>query len=388
MKRHTLLALAAAALMGAGPLAASAPAASAAPGTVGSVVSIGPLTRVATPPGAADAERIVYWTTDAPGKPALSSGAIYLPHGTAPRGGWPVIAWAHGTTGLTDACAYSIAGPVEVDRDWAYLDSWLRQGYAIVATDYAGPGVGKLLPYLNGVVEAHNVVDSVKAATRAHAGALSHNWVVVGQSQGGGAAITTARYATEFGGSDLHYLGAVGTGVPAHLEDVVIALAPHVPPVRLPAKTTAYMLYLLSGLRTSYPDLDIDSYLTDQGRRWVDHAERLCYPALADELAAHPIVLGDLLAKPLADLPDAHRLLTGYLGIPVSGYDRPLFIGQGLTDTDVLVPGTLATVAQMRANQQPLTFHAYPTDHNGTVNASLADSTPFVRGLFAAAPPQ
>ena len=30
----------------------------------------------------------------------------------------------------------------------------------------------------------------------------------------------------------------------------------------------------------------------------------------------------------------------------------------------------------------PVEFHSYPTDHNGTVNASLVDSVPFVRRLF------
>ncbi|WP_433567063.1 lipase family protein [Nocardia sp. CA-151230] len=383
MPRHALTTLAIAALLATGPLTASA---SADPvDAIGDLVSSGPLAAAVTPPAAADATRIVYRTTGPSDLPALSSGAIYFPAGTPPQGGWPVIAWAHGTTGLTDACAYSVGGPVEVDRDWAYLDHWLGQGYAVVATDYAGPGVGGLLPYLNGKVEAHNVVDAVKAATRAYSGTLSRNWVVVGQSQGGGAAIITARYATEFGGPELNYLGAVGTGVPAHIEDVLMPLGPHTPPVRLPAHTTEYVLYILSGLRTSYPDLDIDSYLTDEGRRWVDHAEQVCALPLADELTATPVILGDLFAKPLAALPDAHDLLTDYLGIPVSGYDRPLFIGQGMTDTDVLVPGTLATVTAMQANHQPLTFHAYPTDHDATVNASLPDSTPFLQQLFATA---
>jgi hypothetical protein len=150
----------------------------------------------------------------------------------------------------------------------------------------------------------------------------------------------------------------------------------------LGSNTTSYALYLLSGLRTSFPNLNLDSYLTDTGRHWVARAEQVCAPELMSELEADRFPIGDLLAKPLAALPDARALLTGYMGIPESGYDRPLFIGQGLTDTDVLVPGTLATVAAMRANRQPLTFHTYPTDHNGTVNMSLSDSEPFVRELL------
>ncbi len=63
------------------------------------------------------------------------------------------------------------------------------------------------MPYLDGKVEAHSVVDSVKAA-RVIDPTISNRWAVVGQSQGGGAAITTARYATEYGGGDsLDYRG-------------------------------------------------------------------------------------------------------------------------------------------------------------------------------------
>ncbi|MFD4433856.1 lipase, partial [Nocardia sp. NPDC058497] len=68
---------------------------------------------------------------------------------------------------------------------------------------------------------------------------------------------------------------------------------------------------------------------------------------------------------------------------PESGYDRPLFLGQGLRDTDVVTPETLRFAALLEATRQPTTLHTYPTDHDGTVNASLVDSLPFVRKLFA-----
>lgn len=360
------------------------PSVSQAAPTTGQVVSVQPLSPAVTLPGAVNGKRIVYHTIGIGDAPALSSGAIYFPPGTPPPGGWPVIAWAHGTTGVADHCAYSIGGPVEVARDWAYLGTWLRQGYAIVATDYAGLGTGGRLAYLNGKVEAHSVVDAVKAATRTFPGTLAKRWMVVGQSQGGGAAVITARHATEFGGNELDYRGGVATGVPAHVEDAMVLLGPNMPPIKLGAHTAEYVLFLLSGLRASFPNLDINSYLTPLGRHWVDHAEQGgCAPELADELAANHVVIGDMFAKPLAALPNAHELLTEYMGIPVSGYDRPLFIGQGLTDTDVLVPGTLATAAAMQANGQPLTFHTYPTDHDGAVNGSLVDSIPWVHALLS-----
>ncbi|MCX4098840.1 lipase family protein [Nocardia sp. alder85J] len=370
-------ALAAAALLATG-LSTLSPTAAADPGTVTEVL---PLPAAATLPGSADAHRILYRTTTAADAPTVASAAVYFPPGAPPAGGWPVIAWAHGTIGLGDECAYSIAGPAATDRDWAYLGAWLKQGYAIVAADYAGLGTGGDHPYLNGRVEAHNVVDAVKAAT-GEWDTLSHRWVVVGQSQGAGAAVTTARYATAYGGPGLDYRGAVATGTPAYIEDVVTLLGPGMPPVAVGPGTTAYLLYILNGLRTTYPNLNIDSYLTDTGRYWVDHAHGSCLLPLEAELHDRKVIGGDLFSRPLSELPDAHTLLHDYLGLPETGYDRPLFLGQGLQDTDVLTPETLRFIAVLTANGQPVTARTYPTDHSGTVNASLVDSEPFVRDLF------
>jgi hypothetical protein len=347
------------------PTAAAGPADS--PGTVESVA---PLAPVATLPGSVNSTRILYRTTTANDVPTEAGAAIYFPPGEAPAGGWPVIAWAHGTVGLGD------------ERDWAYLGTWLQQGYAIVAADYAGLGTPGEHPYLNGMAEAHNVIDAVKAATRQYP-SLAKKWVVVGQSQGGGAAVYTARYATEFGGPELDYRGAVGTGVPAYIEDILLPLGPHVPPLELSPHSTAYVLYILNGLRTTYPELNIESFLTDSGRDWLARAREACIEPLGNELGAKGVVIGDLFARPLSQVPDLHGLLTRYLGLPESGYDKPIFMGQGLRDTDVVTPETLRFAAVVTANRQQVTLHTYPTDHSGTVNASLPDSLPFVRGLFA-----
>ncbi|MET8874578.1 lipase family protein [Nocardia sp. NPDC004604] len=348
----------------------------------GAVVSVAPLAAVATLPGSVNSSRILYSTTTVSDAPTVASAAVYFPPGPAPEGGWPVIAWAHGTVGLGDNCAYSIAGPSAVERDWAYLGTWLAQGYAIVAADYAGLGTPGEHPYLNGRVEAHNVVDAVEAATAQYP-SLAKKWVVVGQSQGGGAAVSTARYATEFGGPELDYRGAVGTGVPAYIEDVLQLLGPGVPPLELSPFSTAYVLYILNGLRTTHPELDIESFLTDSGRAWLARAREACILPLRDELGASGVVIGDLFARPLAQIPNVHGLLYDYLGLPESGYDKPLFLGQGLRDTDVITPETLRFAAVLAVNRQPVTVHIYPEDHDGTVNASLRDSLPFVRGLFA-----
>ncbi|WP_194816189.1 lipase family protein [Nocardia sp. XZ_19_385] len=374
MRKLCVVALVAAASLLSLPTAGADPAA-------GSVEAVTALAPAATLPGSVNAARLLYRTSTAGAAPTTASAAVYFPPGEPPAGGWPVIAWAHGTVGLGDDCAYSVAGPSAVERDWTYLGTWLKQGYAIVAADYAGLGTEGEHPYLNGIVEAHNVVDAVKAATRQYA-SLSKKWVTVGQSQGGGAAVFVARYASEFGGSELDYRGAVATGVPAYIEDILLPLGPGVPPIKLGAHSTAYVLYILNGLRTSYPELNIESYLTDSGKQWLERARTSCIEPFGNELSAAGVIVGNLFARPLLQMPDLLGVLTRTMGLPETGYDKPFFLGQGLKDTDVITPATLLFAEKLQAGGQPVMLRTYNEDHSGAVNASLVDSIPFVRNLF------
>ncbi|MFX9169475.1 lipase family protein, partial [Acinetobacter baumannii] len=80
----------------------------------------------------------------------------------------PILAWAHGTTGVADTCAPSgdyVGGPVHSYQEVASnaLDSWLARGYAVVAPDYQGLGTLGAHPYMNAKSQLHTVVDAVRA---------------------------------------------------------------------------------------------------------------------------------------------------------------------------------------------------------------------------------
>jgi hypothetical protein len=354
-------------------------------GEAGTVVSAAPLKQGLWIPGTTRAAfRLKYVTTNARGKRALSTGMLFLPKGRPPRGGWPVISWAHGTSGLGDSCAPSLIGPALPKRDRPYLANWMREGYAIVASDYAGLGTPGLMAYLHGRSEAHNIVDIVKAG-RAYARRLSptsrlaRKWVVIGQSQGAGAAIYTARYATSFGGRALDYRGAVGTGTPAYIEDVVSQLAPDFP--ALSPGTTAYMAYILAGMRWTHPDLGIDGVLTNVGRNYLELAETRCVFPFEEDLEGASI--GSFFTRRLDTLPNFARTAKRYMAMPEEGFDRPFFMGHGLDDVDVPYGLTKPYVDKLRANDEPLTFKSYDADHSGALLESQKDTHPFVRKLFA-----
>jgi acetyl esterase/lipase len=345
----------------------------------GALIQSVPLTPALSVTGAKAAYRILYSTTDQHNSPAVSTGAVFVPKTPAPAGGWPVIAWAHGTVGLGDDCTPS-AQP-RTARDNEYLSHWLDQGYVVVGSDYTGLGTPGLMSYLNSVATAHAIIDSVIAAHHLNL-PLSPKWALVGQSQGGAAAVASARWANEFSaGTGLDYRGVVATGTPANIDDVVITAGPDmVLPPGLGPIVSAYTAYILAGFRELRPD--VSSVLTPAGLSAADQAETLCTAPLSTALTG--ITPQQFFSAPLASLPDMRGALADFMGTPITGYDRPIFLGVGLKDRDVPPSSTLKFADQLKANGQAVTLKIYPDDdHSSTVLTSMADSTPFLQAQFA-----
>ena len=108
------------------------------------------------------AYRMLYVSARPDGTPAASGAMVFVPDSPAPPEGRPVLAWAHGTVGMGDACA-----PSRTPRGLADMDVWLEQalalGWVVVATDYVGLGTPGPELYLVGQAEANDVVHSVQA---------------------------------------------------------------------------------------------------------------------------------------------------------------------------------------------------------------------------------
>src|SRR5699024_2424055 len=218
-------------------------------------------------------------------------------------------------------------------RDDQYLSHWLEQGYLVVGTDYAGLGTPGLMSYLNSVAEAPSVVDSVKAVHQLEL-PLSPKWAIVGQSQGGGAAVNSAWWADRLTtGSGLDYRGAVATGTPANIERVVMQAGPGLPSRPTPPAAISYASFILAALREARPDLGVDQVLTPRGRDLIELAETLCKPELDQQVGDTGV--NDLFSAPVDTLTGIESALADFMGTPTDGYDRPLFLGQGLQDADV-----------------------------------------------------
>jgi acetyl esterase/lipase len=162
-------------------------------------------------PAGATAYKILYRSTKPDGTPIAVSGVVIIPARQAPAGGWPIVAWAHPTTGIVSHCAPSLA--LFVFQQMAGSRQLLERGYAIAATDYPGLGTPGPHPYLVGESEARAVIDSVRAA-RSFAGLeKSTRYAVWGHSQGGQAALFTGMIAKAYA-PELQLLG-VAAAAPA-----------------------------------------------------------------------------------------------------------------------------------------------------------------------------
>ena len=92
---------------------------------------------------AASTKLVLYTSRSTTGKQIAVSGLVSILKGKAPKGGWPIISYAHGTTGIADKCALAVtpraASPTLTSRGPWIQNAWLRVGYGVVAcTDYQG----------------------------------------------------------------------------------------------------------------------------------------------------------------------------------------------------------------------------------------------------------
>ncbi|MEG6508267.1 alpha/beta fold hydrolase [Methyloligella sp. 2.7D] len=186
------------------------------PGKPGSIIRVWPLQGGGPTGAGGKAFRILYRSKGLRGEPIAVSGAIFIPGGAAPQGGWPIIAYAHPTSGVVPPCAPSLR-PDTAGLIWG-LKQMLNAGFIVVATDYPGLGTSGPHPYLYGDSEARAVLDSVRAA-RAMEKSASNRFVAWGHSQGGQAVLFTGQIARSYA-PELKLLGVAAAAPATYLIDL------------------------------------------------------------------------------------------------------------------------------------------------------------------------
>ncbi len=166
-------------------------------------------------------------------------------------------------------------GSPRSERDARYLNAWLQQGYAIVATDYQGLGTPGPHPYLAVRPEAYSVLDSVRAVLKRFPD-VANRIVVIGQSQGGGAAFATVGIASGYA-PELGIRGSVATGVPFLSSSM--ELQSNSAPSEQADQTVAYELYIAIMMQQGDASLTANQLVTEKARPWL---RRHAPPALGN----------------------------------------------------------------------------------------------------------
>ncbi|MCT2585867.1 alpha/beta hydrolase family protein [Actinophytocola gossypii] len=270
----------------------------------------------------------------------------------------PVLAWAHGTTGIGDDCAPSedpsLAGYTE------QLAAFLEAGYAVTATDYAGLGTPGDHPYLIPESAGRSVVDSVRAIRDLHPD-LGDRWVAIGHSQGGHAAIAAAEVAD---GHDL--VGVVSYAPAPNMTDEVDRLGQVVL-----AEQTYYTLMLV-GLKTQHPELDFADYLGPRALEILPVAREACVDELAARYAEADLPGSEFEPK---DAAAADRLRGWFAENELARrrVSAPVLVAQGSADRIVYPEYTAALVEQARRQGTTVDHRVYPGADHGEVLAAAAD---------------
>src|SRR5262249_27334474 len=120
---------------------------------------------------ASQADRMTYRSRSLNGDAIVVSGVFLTPKGQPPEGGWPVVSWGHGSSGISDTCAPSVvankAGKLGLCGCGGFIAGLLKAGYAVVATDYEGLGTPGEHPYIIADSEGRGMIDAVRAAIHA-----------------------------------------------------------------------------------------------------------------------------------------------------------------------------------------------------------------------------
>ncbi|MDC5356656.1 lipase family protein [Acinetobacter baumannii] len=229
---------------------------------------------------AAESSILTYKMLGQSGQEVQATSLVFTPNTQPPVGGWPIVVWAHGTTGVADVCAPSKAALADSTKD--LISKLLAAGYVVVAPDYEGLGTPGIHPFLNVKSEAFSITDAVVAARNylSQRNLLtSKKWVTVGHSQGGHAALGAAQYASR---AQLDYKGTVAVAPASNLGSILVdgeaqvANAPIDIKIGTYAQLDTYTALVTAGIRNTQPSFDYGQVFTSQISSIAAQAENLC----------------------------------------------------------------------------------------------------------------
>ncbi|MDO6643093.1 alpha/beta hydrolase family protein [Acinetobacter guillouiae] len=356
------------------------------------------------PPNAEASVVMTYKMKGITGQETQATALVFTPKTAPPAGGWPIVAWAHGTVGVNDDCAPSenyliMEGGRTPDlHTHKMIDSLVKDGYVVVAPNYEGLGEPKapgeetidkeMHPYLNLKSAAYSVTDAVVATKSWLGNKASNKWAVAGHSQGGHAALGAAQYAAR---ANMDYKGAIAIAPASNLElieklmEMALADRTGITQVGGYALLDTFTAYMAAGIKATNPTEPVYSIVfkspTDEIAKKVEEKDQ-CLQAMALEFTLPMISYrannkGSLVGYPrknegYANNPLVRKFLDKDSAPLQTVIKTPIIIYQGDKDITVLPQATNALVAQARAMTTKIDYRTNSSwDHTDAFKANV-----------------
>lgn len=322
--------------------------------------------------------RIQYTSKDLDGSLVPVTGFIALPYTPASHldlhGKYPLVAFAHGTSGIYRGCAPS-NGPGLYDYDsWQLL---VQRGYAVIATDYAGLGNNYTShKYISLTSQAADTYYSIMAARQA-LDIFTKQWVAVGHSQGGGAVWKLSE--SDLIKHDKHFLGSVAIAPATRVWDMFLQI------LQKKGSFLGYISYHAKAMQRYMPSYN----LTILGepllqRMTISDTAQLCFSGLmglSSDLDAEEMVSWDGIRRDeCLYLEWQDKMAPAVNGTRSS---HPVLVVQGLNDTSVLPEVTRTVYEMARKAGSRISLSEYPgMEHSPVIAAAAAEWLAWVDARF------
>jgi fermentation-respiration switch protein FrsA (DUF1100 family) len=315
--------------------------------------------------------RVMYVSTSQEGKPRAVTGVIAVPEIEAPKDGYPVLSWAHGTNGMADECAASLSAPEDATQANAFLD----KGWLFAATDQEGEGTPGLHPYIAGEPAGYNTVDIVRAARQLRRAHASSDYVVWGHSQGGHTAMFSLKVAEEYAPElDLH--GVVAGAPPSQFSLLYSVLKE--------GSFRHYIAMAAGGLNAAYGDDDapLDEVMTPEGIELLGELENGCSSYLQERFA--DVEFDDFVIADPFTVPRWRKVLAANDPTTFTDpVDAPLLVIHGGADEQIPTAASEIMAGDLCGIGQAIERWVYPgQSHAGVIGPSRDDMLAWIDARF------
>lgn len=322
--------------------------------------------------------KILYGSTSGiDGSETQVSGTVFIPPGTPPAGGWPIVSVGHGTTGISDDCAPSTS-PTLLGA-MGLVEPLLNAGYVVAVSDFEGLGTPDPHPYLQPDTAAYNVIDAVRAA-RNVVPETSTRWASLGLSQGGQASWAAAEKAGEYG-DGLEFVGAANLSPAADISPIITSGKE----VNLSLPQQLLIPYVLEGLSLTHPDLERTDYVHGA---FADNYDLLssCLAARTTEKLGlvGKVTPADTRPATAAAADRIHSWLSD-IALPRQQASGPLYVVVGAEDNLILPEWTEAAVARACSDGDVIEFLSRPGEGHANGNA-VPGAVSWIVDRFAGVP--